>query len=387
MTVTDTTVEIGSEELAVDHRAYRRAASRWFEDNGRELAPFRLLPSGLEDRVEHLVRLRRLLWDGGVARYGWPVELGGFGGDPRHRGILLEQLARRGFPPPLALDHLEIIAPTLAEFLPAEQATALVAPTLRAELLWCQGFSEPDAGSDLTSLKTRATRTATGWRLEGQKIWTSWTSVAHRCLVLARTGEGGSRGLTMFHLPVESPGLTHRPIMQANGQPEFSEVFFDGVDVSHEGLVGEPGQGWEVARFLLSCERGAYAWQRHGWLARWLGDTLDAGVDGPIDHERMLDAATHLLALRALSRRTLRAFAEGERPGPNASIDKALLSRSELLVFDAIRVNAAGAIELGVAGSEIQELYLASRMASVYGGAREIQLNLVAQRLMGLPRE
>lgn len=374
-----------SRDLVSDHRAYRLAVSDWFDLNQDRLRPFAELPSELDKRIKQNVRLRRVLWNAGPARYGWPLEFGGLGGDPRHRGILLEQMARRGFPPPMALDHLEIIAPTLVEFLPADRAERLVPSTLRAETLWCQGFSEPEAGSDLTSLRLRAIEDGDGWRLDGHKIWCSWTSTADLCLALARSGGDGSRGLTMFYLPMDSPGLETRQIMQANGQPEFAEVFFDGVQVPRDNVVGDPGHGWEVARFLLSCERGAFAWQRHGWLARWLGEAMGERAHDLVEQDRLAESAMRVLAVRALSRRTLRAFAAGERPGSAASVDKVLLSRTEQFIFDTIREVSHGNLELGLTNSDLQEKYLASRVASIYGGAREIQLNLVAQRLMGLP--
>lgn len=372
-------------DLPVDHATYRHEVGAWLDANAGELREFRTLPPDLTNRIRHLVRLRHALWDTGPARHGWPERFGGVGGDALHRGILLEQLARRGYPPPMALDHLEIIAPTLAQFLEGDQAIELVSGTLRGDVIWCQGFSEPEAGSDLTSLRTRAVEADDGWRVSGQKIWCSWTNVADRCLFLARTGQAGSRGLTMFQIPVDSPGLTYRPIMQANGQPEFSEVFFDEVPVGTGAVVGAVDGGWNVARFLLSCERGAFAWQRHAWLGRWLGEAIDKRRDDETD-DAFADAAIRILALRALSRRTLRMFAGGTRPEAEASVDKIVLSRTEHLVFDTIRRSSRGDLELGVAGQEAQELYLASRLASVYGGAREIQMNLVAQRLMGLPR-
>jgi len=378
--------ETDSDEELLDHRVYRRAVARWLDEHEERLRRFTILPEQLDARVEQNARLRRLFWDAGLARYGWPVGFGGLGGDPRHRGVLLEQMARRGFPPPMALDHLEVIAPTLVEFLSVEQAEGLVPKTLRGDILWCQGFSEPQAGSDLTSLRLRAAETRDGWQLDGQKIWCSWTSTADYCLALARSGGEGSRGLTMFFLPMDSPGLDTRQIMQANGQPEFAEVFFEGVSIPKRNVVGGPGRGWEVARFLLSCERGAFAWQRHAWLARWLGEAIGERAHGSIEQDRLAEAVMRVMALRALSRRTLRSFAEGERPGAEASIDKALLSHTEQFIFDAIRNSGHGALELGLVEPDLQEKYLASRVASIYGGAREIQLNLIAQRLMGLPR-
>ena len=173
----------------------------WLAQRSDELAPFREpLPEDYERRSELVRSLQRVLFDAGWARYGWPVEVGGLGGSVLHRAAMIEALARTGYPPRLLLEHLEILPPALIKYADPGLLERLLLPTLRGDILWCQGFSEPSAGSDLASLKTRAVAENGGFRIDGHKIWTSWAKFADYCLVLARTGttEDRHRGISAF---------------------------------------------------------------------------------------------------------------------------------------------------------------------------------------------
>src|SRR5690606_22328832 len=193
-------------------------------------------------------------------------------------------------------------------------------------------FSEPGTGSNLAALGCRATRVRSGagevWRVDGQKVWTSLAQYAHRCVLLVRTGsvEDAHRGISALFVDMDSPGITVRPIGTMHGRPEFSEVFFDGVEVPGDRLLGEPGQGWAVAMDLLPYERSTALWHRGAFLRRRLEDLVHVAPDGSLRPGQVGRAMADLFALRARSRGTLRRLDAGERLGPETSIDKILLA-------------------------------------------------------------
>ncbi|MFP6664645.1 MAG: acyl-CoA dehydrogenase family protein [Deltaproteobacteria bacterium] len=365
--------------------ALAEEVSRWLAEHADALAPSRAVLEDFDERVEQLKHLQRKLYDAGWVRYGWPAEVGGLGGGELHRAAVYEALALAGYPPRSVFEHLDIIIPTLARFAP-HLARDLVPRMVKGEELWCQGFSEPEAGSDLASLRTRADREGEGFVLRGQKIWTSWARWADRCLVLARTGapEDRHRALTMFVVDIDAPGVTARTIMQSNGTPELAEVFFDDVAVDASRVVGEVDGGWAVAMYLLSCERGSYAWQRHAFLRPRLAE-LAAVAKHDSDHEWLGNVAADLFAVRTRAWSTLCSLAAGEIPGPEAAVNKILITESEQALYDAAEHILAGGIETGLVPEpwRWQEEYLFSRATSIYGGTRQIQLTTVARHLIG----
>ena len=260
---------------------------------------------------------------------------------------------------------------------------------LRGDEIWCQGFSEPDAGSDLASLRTKAVRDGDDWVISGHKIWTSQVSVAQRCIALVRTGtpESLHRGLSMFLVDHDSAGFTSRPIRASTGRDEFGEVHFDEVRVAGDRLLAQEGEGWAIAMYLLQWERGMYPWQRQAALLGVL-DRLVAGHAVDIDPGELADAYLAILPMRVSSRNTIRRLAAGESPGPEVSVDKVLLSRAEVTVHDLADAVLAGELELGD-GTDAQAWrgeYLFSRAAPIYGGSVEIQRTILADRVLGLPR-
>ena len=176
----------------------------------------------------------------------------------------------------------EVLAPTMIDFAVPELAAAMVPPLLRGDETWCQGFSEPGTGSNLASLTCRAVRTDEGWRVTGQKVWTSLAQYAQRCVLLTRTGtvESAHRGITALFVDMDTPGITVRPIETMHGEPEFCEVFFDDVLVPFDRTLGEENGGWAVAMDLLPYERSTSLWHRAAFLHRRLGDVLDAAEPG-----------------------------------------------------------------------------------------------------------
>jgi alkylation response protein AidB-like acyl-CoA dehydrogenase len=372
-----------------DLDAFRAGFTQWLDANEPLLATQR----GVHDRdfVEVARRQRVLqaaMFDAGWLRYGWSEDVGGAGGDARHRGSVYDLLARRRVPIPEAYSLLETLLPMLAVYAP-ELCRRHLAALLRGDELWCQGFSEPDAGSDLASVRTRADRDGDTWVLNGGKIWTSQATAARRCVALVRTGtpESRHRGLSMFLVDLDTPGVSVRPIRAMTGRDEFGEVFFADARVGADRLIGTAGDGWNVAMYLLQWERGMYPWQRQAALLAVLDRLLDDGRD-EIDPGDLADAYLAVIPMRLSSRNTIRRLAAGENPGPEVSVDKVLLARAELAVHDLARDVLSPAIELddGEGDDAWRQDYLYSRPAPIYGGSIEIQRTILADRVLGLPR-
>jgi alkylation response protein AidB-like acyl-CoA dehydrogenase len=259
---------------------------------------------------------------------------------------------------------------------------------LSGEELWCQGFSEPDAGSDLAALRTKATEDGDGYRISGMKCWTSWAVFARRCAVLARTGtaEERHRGLSAFFVDLRSDGVQVRPIRQANGTEELAEVTFDGVWVPESDRIGEEGRGWTFALDVLSCERSAFAWLRQARLMA-VADRLASVATSEVAAV-MGDVVLDLFALRSTSAHAVRELADGKFMGPAAAPSKSLLTSAEQNLYDAAHLILGPDLALGTGVEDVgawQEDYLFSRAVSIYGGTRQIQYMTIARFLLGLP--
>jgi alkylation response protein AidB-like acyl-CoA dehydrogenase len=267
-------------------------------------------------------------------------------------------------------------------------AAEMVPRLLRGDETWCQGFSEPGTGSNLASLSCRAVRTDDGWRVTGQKVWTSLAQFAQRCVLLTRTGtpESAHRGITALFVDMATPGITVRPIETMHGAPEFSEVFFDDVAVPLDRTLGEEGQGWAVAMDLLPFERSTALWHRAAYLRRRLQQLLDAAPPGALDPARVGEVTQLLYAFRARSRATQHRLARGERLGPETSIDKVLVASAEQAVFELAGEGLAAGIVLGddEASHRWRTELLYSKATTIYGGSAEIQRNIIARRLLDL---
>jgi alkylation response protein AidB-like acyl-CoA dehydrogenase len=379
----------------MDLATFRAEFGQWMTEHAADLDRFRQLPTDLDGQLSVLGDLQRLLFDAGWLRWGWPEALGGLGGSSLLRGVLSEELAAAGCPPPFSFGMMEVLAPAVVRFAPGIAAWALPA-LLRGDEAWCQGFSEPEAGSDLASLRLRAVDEGPAFRVNGQKVWTSWAQYAKRCILLARTGttEEAHRGITALFVDMDSPGITVRPLRAMSGDAEFAEMFFDDVVVPKDRVVGAVGGGWAVTMYVLSCERGAVAWQRQAWLHRRLADLLAAAGAGSETSATAGPAAwagetfADLYALRLAARRTFRRLDAGEIPGPDASIDKILMATAEQFLFDGALEIAPESLLTGddATARTWRSDYFYSRAATIYGGTSEIQRNIVAEHLLGLPR-
>jgi alkylation response protein AidB-like acyl-CoA dehydrogenase len=257
---------------------------------------------------------------------------------------------------------------------------------LAGQELWAQGFSEPGAGSDLASLRTRAVAVDDGFVITGHKIWTSWARYARWSLVLARTGslESRHRGLTAFIVDMSAPGVDVQAIMQANGNDELAEVTFDDVFVPTSAIVGEVDGGWKVAMHILSSERGTFAWFRHSFLYQLLRHA--PGGDDPRADQQLGDAVLDLYTVTATSHEALLAHSSGAILGPRSAFTKLLLCQAERSVCD---WTLAQRPEVGLDADDpdtgsIRQEYLFSRIVTVYGGSQQMQLHTIAKQLLGL---
>jgi alkylation response protein AidB-like acyl-CoA dehydrogenase len=360
------------------------------------------LPNDLDRRFPLLVDWQRRLYEAGWLGWGWPVEYGGAGGGPLDQVSLNAELARARAPQPAGTIGLVVVGPTLVAFARDEQKARFIPPMLRGDEIWCQGFSEPEAGSDLASLQTRAEPAEGGFLVSGRKTWTSWGHYARWCALLARTDARAPRhrGISLLMVDMEAPGVEASPLTQMTGDAEFSEVAFDHVFVPEENLIGPLNGGWGLAMDILAHERGPFAIRRQV--------EISVAFDGIVDNARRLIAAgvladdarlrervgrcwAQVRMLEAHAAETMRGLERGEL-GPEASIGKRLVTEVEQSVA-ALGFDILGGVRglqhdlvPGMESDRWTREFLYSRAASIYGGAAEIQRGIIAQRLLGLPR-
>jgi alkylation response protein AidB-like acyl-CoA dehydrogenase len=367
---------------------FQQRLRAWLAAEETRLQPFRLPASG-DNQTDHErgLAFQKMLFDEGWMGAGWPESVGGSGGNALLRAAMYDEILSAGYHLPDTVVMLEIMGEMFLRFAPTLAAQHLPA-VINGSEVWCQGFSEPDAGSDLASLRCRATPGERGWLLNGQKVWTSFVQHSTRCLVLARTGaaDSGHRGLTLFLVDLDTPGVTARTIRAMNGRDEFGEVFLDDTPVPPDRLIGTPGSGWAAAMYLLQWERGMYGWMRQAALFRRLRElTAEAG---PLaDAKTLGEAYLALVALRGQCRDIVRRLAAGESPGPEISVIKLLLAAAEKLLNDTARELLSPRLELDPTAGRWRAEYLYSRVSSIFGGSIEIQRQIVAERCLGLPRQ
>jgi len=368
--------------------AFRASLDAWLDSRRDELAPTYAGAGTLDQKMAQIAKVRRLAFDAGWARWGWPERVGGLGGSTLLRAYLSEAITARDLVEPGLYSMPEVLGPSVVTFARPELSARVLPPLLRGDDVWCQGFSEPGTGSNLASLTCRAVRDGDRWRVTGEKVWTSLSQYARRCLLLTRTGsaESAHRGITALLADMDAPGITIRPIETMDGEQEFAEVFFDDVFVPLDRTLGEEGQGWAVAMDLLPYERSTALWQRAAWLRRRLRDLVDAAKPGALDPLAVGEVTQLVYAFRARSRATVHRMAAGEQLGPETSVDKVLLATAEQALFDL----AADALPAEVTTGDDAESgrwrgeFLYSRAATIYGGTAEIQRNVIARRLLDL---
>jgi alkylation response protein AidB-like acyl-CoA dehydrogenase len=365
---------------------FRAGVRTWIDERGHELVP----PQddhGVDAQLDHQRRVQQMLFDDGWMRWGWPKRLGGLGGSPMLRAVLGEELTGRALVHTASWSMHEVLGPAAAKFGRPELIEEIFPRLLRGDEFWCQGFSEPEAGSDLGSLRTTAIRQGDGWLITGEKLWTSFAQHATRCIVLARTGEQGSRGISAFLVDMDTTGVTASPLRTMADVDEFCSTSFIDVLVPAHRLLGDINGGWQIAQYILSCERGPIFWQRGAWLAHHLGLLLGTAHDAA-SQTTLGEAYEMLWAFRAQSKATQDRIARGDLPGPEASVDKVLIAAADQAVFDAARELLSGVIEVDDTprASAWRREWAYSRAATIYGGTTEIQKDIIATRLLGLPR-
>jgi alkylation response protein AidB-like acyl-CoA dehydrogenase len=363
------------------------AAVTAFLDSDPRIAEFRgFRPEDIEDGFAHLNKLQRILYDEGWSRLGWPEQAGGLGGDPRFRGCLFEALWNADILIPEPFTTLEILVPVMLVYAP-HIAEELLPRVLAGDELWAQAFSEPDAGSDLASLRTKMEPDGDGWRITGQKVWSSFGHLAQRSVMMARSGGPGHRGISMVLIDLDQPGVEVRPTQAQDGDNHFSEIFLDNAYVPNSRVVGELGQGWAIAMYMLQWERGAWGWLQQGRFHNRLELALRTTPSRSADPGALGRAYALTSALRLHTRETVNRLAREEALGPEVSIDKLVLIDAETAVWDAIRDHYGAQFDLDPSLAWLEREFMFSRAAPIYGGSQEIQRTLVAQRVLGMPRE
>ncbi|MGQ0464161.1 MAG: acyl-CoA dehydrogenase family protein [Sporichthyaceae bacterium] len=365
----------------------RAAFTTWLREYEPRLKDLCAPGKDVAEQFSALRELQRLLYDAGWIRLGWSTRVGGLGGERILRAIVVEELCAAGYPPPFSFGTQEVLGPAVDTHAPAELAADLMPRLMRGDEIWCQGFSEPEAGSDLAALQCRAVADGEDWVLNGEKVWTSWAQVADRCLVLVRTGakESAHRGITAVMLDMDTPGIDLRPLTSINGDAEFCSLYLDDVRVPRSRTIGEVDGGWAVAMTILASERGAAAWQRQTWLRVRLIDLIR---EAPALPAALIGEAYELIhSLRLCSRRTVRALSAGHDVGATPSFDKLLMSTAEKFLFATATEYLSTAVLFagGVGPDGWRNDYLYSRASSIYGGAAEIQRDIVAGRILRLP--
>jgi 3-oxochol-4-en-24-oyl-CoA dehydrogenase len=334
---------------------------------------------------------RRLAESGYVAPH-WPRPWGVEAG-PVDQLVIDEEFREAGIRRPFNPIGIGWAGPTLLHAGTPEQKSRYLPPILSGEEVWCQLFSEPAAGSDLAGLTTRALPDGDGWVVSGQKVWTTYAHLARFGILLARTDPAAPKhaGISYFVCPMDEAGVTIRPIVDMTGEHAFNEVFLDEVHLGPEHLVGRPGQGWSLAKVTLSNERvslsGSGALWGAGPTASDLVDRLRAsgGVQDPVLRQRTISIWAQGEVLRLIRLRTVGALLSGREPGPEASIRKALADDHGMDLMDLMKDLAGAQGMLAAAGGG--KAYLFSRALTIGGGTAEVQRNIVAERVLGLPHE
>jgi alkylation response protein AidB-like acyl-CoA dehydrogenase len=379
-----------------EEEAFRAEACAWLET---AVERTRAGVTGAGEVLDREVQLQRAwdraLYEGGWAGINWPKAYGGRGASPVQHMLFMEEAMRADAPQELNRLGKNLLGPTLIAHGTDQQKARYLPRILDGSEVWCQGFSEPEAGSDLASLRTVAEPdTGGGWRVTGQKVWTSLAHYANRCFVLARTDRHAPkhRGISFFLLDMQQTGVTVRPLRQSNGSAEFCEVFFDAARVEPGDLVGELNRGWQVTGTTLGYERATIAFGRQVLFARQLRALhTAAAMRGPIDplHQQVfarLDgdiAALGLFLYRVASR-----LEAGDAPGPESSVIKLHWSETWRRMGDLAAQILGPQIAFGTAKGPVDWAWLAltSRSRTIAGGTSEIQRNIVAERVLDLPR-
>lgn len=393
-------------EYTPEQQAFRREFREWLADNlpnGWQDGD-RTLPSDDDAREEFLRDWAARLHEGGWSGISWPERYGGQDASLVKQVIYNQELARVDAPLMLTRVGVLYVGPTLIEMGTEEQKQRFVPKILSGDHVWCQGFSEPNAGSDLANIRTKAVRDGDDFVIDGQKIWTSFAQYADWCFLLARTDESGSKheGITAFMVPMNQDGVSVEPIRQITDHADFAQVFFDGATARAEHIVGDVDHGWDVAMTLLSFEHGLselYQPDRLALERRWeqlveycQTHTRDGKPLSEHDHIRheLVSLHARLEAAKTTHLRYVQEQMESGEAGPKGSMDKVVSSElwQDLEDF-AMRVQGRNGMLWadGVDDGEWAYRYLRSFGSTISGGTSEIHRNIIAERVLGLPKD
>jgi alkylation response protein AidB-like acyl-CoA dehydrogenase len=373
--------------FTAEEQAFGSEVRAWLADH---LEP---VPDFADDRaeIEWGRRWQATMADARWVGIHWPSEYGGRGASPVQVALFNAEYSRARAPQLVNRVGVNLAGPTLLAHGTDEQKRRWLAPLLRADEIWCQLFSEPDAGSDLASLTTRATPADGGWSVSGQKVWTSYAGFARWGICLARTDPSAARhrGISYLVVDMAADGVEIRPLVQITGEAEFNEVFLDEVFVPHDHLVGQENNGWAVANTTLAHERGtSFPFKEQVvhevYLAELYADAARTGrLDDPMVSDELAQAFVELSVLRLHNWRTLSRLARGEAPGPESSwVKLAWTDMTQHLSESALEVVGPAAPLTG----RWQRQWLWSKAASIAGGTSEVQRTIIAERLLGLPK-
>ena len=388
----------------IEVQKFRAEVREWLADN--LVGDFAALKGLGGPGREHEAFEERRAWNqhlakAGLTCLGWPVEHGGRGLSVAHRVAFYEEYAKADAPDKVNHFGEELLGPTLIAFGTPVQQRRFLPHILDVTELWSQGYSEPGAGSDLANVSTTAVLDGDQWVINGQKVWTSLAHWAQWCFVVARTEKGSKRhaGLSYLLVPLDQPGVDVRPIIQLTGDSEFNEVFFDDARTDADLVVGEPGDGWRVAMGTLTFERGVSTLGQQIRYARELSGIValaerNGTIDDPLIRERLTRAWVGLRAMRSYALATMDAEQTGQagagKDGAGKDNVSKLLWANWHRGLGELAMDVLGKAGLTLDGgqfSEWQRLYLFSRADTIYGGSNEIQRNIIAERVLGLPRE
>ncbi len=366
--------------------AFRDEVRAWLDENSPGEQP------GDEDGQYTWRRdWQRRMNEDGWAGVHWPTEYGGRGATLMETAIFFEEMGRARAPLPANVLGLLLGGPTLMIWGTEEQKERYLQPILSAEEIWCQGFSEPDAGSDLAALKTRAVKEGDEWLVTGQKVWTSGAQYSKWCMLVARTDRDvpKHKGLTYFLMDMEQDAVDVRPLRQITGEPEFNELFLEDARVPDENVVGGVGNGWKVALTTLMNERAGLGFFLQVRLRQLLDELLDraaanGALDDPSTADKLADLHIRTEILRLMAWKGLSTIQKYGQPGPEGSLTKWVWSDTN----QALTQLAADVVgpEALTAGTPWAYELLRARGNSIEGGTTEILKNIVAERVLGLPR-
>ncbi|MDT5071288.1 MAG: hypothetical protein QOH82_608 [Mycobacterium sp.] len=383
----------------IEVQTFRAEVRQWLADNlVGEFAALKGLggPGREHEAFDERRRWNQHLAAAGLTCLGWPEEHGGRGLTVAHRVAFYEEYALADAPDKVNHFGEELVGPTLIAYGTPEQQERFLPRILDVTELWSQGYSEPGAGSDLANVSTTADLVGDEWVINGQKVWTSLAHWAQWCFVVARTEKGSKRhaGLSYLLVPLDQPGVEIRPIVQLTGDSEFNEVFFDDARTDASLVVGDPGDGWRVAMGTLTFERGVSTLGQQIRYARELSGIVElakktGAIDDPLIREKLTRSWVGLKTMRSYALATMDVEGGGGQAAGKDSVSKLLWANWHRELGE-IAMDVQGKVGLLLDGGEFDEwqrLYLFSRSDTIYGGSNEIQRNIIAERVLGLPRE